>query len=118
MEHFQRVRDAIWDARVQYHNIGIELGMSPDSVDAISDDMRGNVGRSFAEVLRRCLSNGISQKKIADALQSRIIGYGHLGREFLAMKFVTKPHKEISAIGSKCVILIKQHNILRLIFMT
>ena len=103
MEHFRQVRDAIWDARVQYPNIGLELGISSDDIDAIAENKRGNVEKSFEEVLRRCLKNGISQKKIADALQTKTVGYGHLGKEFLAMTFVTMPHKKTPAIGGECV---------------
>lgn len=92
MAHFKQVRDAIWDARVKYQNIGIELGLSPDDVDAIVEDEGGKVEKCFVEVLKRCLKDGISQKKIADALQSTPVGYGYLGREFLDKKFA--PHKE------------------------
>ena len=94
MAHFTQVQDAIWDARVQYKNIGIELGISPDDVEAIAENVRGNVEKGFTEVLRRCLRDGISQKRIASALQSKTVGYGHLGREFLAMKFVAPPKEQ------------------------
>ena len=90
MDHFRNVRDAIWDARVQYHNIGIELGISSDDVDAIAENENRNVEKCFARVLKQCLQKGISQKKIADALQSKTVGYGHLGQQFLAMTFVTR----------------------------
>ena len=89
MKHFKEVYDAIWDARVQYQNIGIELGVQPDTIDAIADTQRGNVDKCFGEVLKLSLKDGISQKRIADALQSRMVGYGNLGQEFLAIKFVT-----------------------------
>ena len=88
MAHLKEVMDAIWDARVQYQNIGIELGVPPDTIDSIAETQRGNVDKCFGEVIRYCLKNGISQKRIADALQSRMVGYGHLGEEFLAKKFV------------------------------
>ena len=88
---------------MQYKNIGIDLGISPDDVDAIADNVRGNVENGFAAVLRQCLKTGISQKKIADALQSRTVGYGHLGKEFLAMTFVTVPRKKTPTTGGKCV---------------
>ena len=92
--HFPQVRHAIWDARVQYENIGIELGISPDDVQVIKENERGNVEKGFDEVLRRCLKKGISQKKIADALQSKTVGYEQLGREFLAKKFVAPPKEQ------------------------
>ena len=94
MVHFKQVLDAIWDARVQYQNLGYELGISPDDVDAIVENVGGKVEKGFAEVLKRCLKDGISQKKIADALQSRTVGYGHLGREFRTMKFVAPPKEQ------------------------
>lgn len=90
--HFIQVQKAIWEARVKYYNIGIELGLSPDDVDAIVENVGGNVEKCFAEVLKRSLKREISQKKIADALQSDTVGYEHLGRQFLAMNFA--PPKE------------------------
>ena len=71
MAHFPQVRDAIWDARVQYENIGIELGISADDIEAITENVRGNVERSFAAVLKRCLKDGVPQKRLASALQSK-----------------------------------------------
>ena len=87
MANYREVSKAIWDARVQYYNIGIELGVQPDTIDAIADTQRGNVDKCFEGVLKHCLKNGISQKRIAEALQSTMVGYGHLGEKFLAMKF-------------------------------
>lgn len=103
MEHFKQVHDAIWDARVQYNNLGLEIGISSDDIDAIAMNMRGIVENIFAEMLKRCLRKGISQKKIADALRSKTVGYGHLGKEFLAMKFVTVLHKKTPLTCGKCV---------------
>ena len=92
--HFTQVQKAIWEARVQYYNFGIELGLSPDDVDVIVENAGGKVEKGFAEVLKRSLKCGISQAKIADALQSNTVGYGYLGREFLAMKFEARPKEQ------------------------
>lgn len=98
MDHFSQVKEAIWDARNKYDHFGVAVGIDQDTIDAIEKSCK-KAEECFTQVLKECLRNGITQKKISDALKSKTVGYGRMGDEFLAVKFET-PQKPAST--SEC----------------
>ena len=108
MDHFPQVLDAIWEARSKYSNLGISLGVSLESIEAIKMSCHHQVGECFKEVLKECLQNGISKKDLSDALKSRTVGFGILADAVLAIKLVTKRtlKKVPKRSSGKCLVFI------------
>ena len=82
------VQAAVWDARSEYYNIGIALGVPAGDLDAF----KRNGARDddcFVDVLKHCLRQpeGLSQKKLADALASKPVAFGGLAEEIRNKKF-------------------------------
>ena len=77
---------AIWDARSKYSNFGLELGLSVETVDSIEKTLHYNTDECFKAVLAECLNNGVTQRRMANALRERTVGRGSLGDQLLAMK--------------------------------
>ena len=49
------VQNTIWEARVQWYNVGLGLGLSPDSLDAIEADNQNHSDRCFRCMLKQWL---------------------------------------------------------------
>ena len=87
IHHLPQVLDAIWEARSKYTNIGLDVGLSPETIDSIQDTCHNNVDKCFQEVLKACLNKGITQRKLANALKAQTVGRAHLGEQLLATTF-------------------------------
>ena len=77
----------IWDARVKWYNIGLGLRINPGALDAIEKN-NGNVDDRFREMLGVWLKTNQPQPTkalLAEALQSRIVGYGYLTEHILSL---------------------------------
>ena len=81
INHLYNVQVAIWDARVKWYNIGLGLGLSADTLDAIANDHPGKTGECFTDAVKLWLRNEKPQptwKALAEVLKSPIVGYAHL----------------------------------------
>ena len=75
------VQRAVWDARSKWYDIGVELLVSPDTLDAIKEDKCGDCDACFREMLKEWLRRPEPRPtwtELAQALKSQVIGYGHL----------------------------------------
>ena len=85
----RKVRNTIWDARSQWYNVGIELDISVDTLDAISRNKRDDCGDCFSAMLTEWLRR--EQPKptwnaVADALRSPSVNRRHLAEEIMSNK--------------------------------
>ena len=89
MDHLPDVLKAVWPARSKYYNLGIALRVSADDLDATERSSAYKVDECFTEMLKICLrrSEGLSQRRLADALESHPVGYGNLGEKVRSVKF-------------------------------
>ena len=81
------IMEKIWDARAKWYNIGLGLRINPGTLDAIEKNNR-NVDDQFRETLGVWLKTNQPQPTkalLAEALQSRIVGYGYLAEHILSL---------------------------------
>ena len=78
------VQKAVWDARSKWYDVGVELLVSPDTLDAIKENERYVCESCFREMLKEWLRRTEPRPtwtELAKALKSPVIGYGHLADE-------------------------------------
>ena len=76
--------EAVWEARSKWYNIGLKLGTSPGTLDAISVTGRDNPNLYITLMMKEWLKNGHPQPTwaaVAKALKSPMVGYGHLAEQ-------------------------------------
>ena len=78
------VLEAVWEARAKWYNIGLKLGTSPGTLDAINKTANQNTDDCITAVIKDWLKNGKpkpSWAQLAKALKSPMVGYGHLAEQ-------------------------------------
>jgi hypothetical protein len=78
---------AVWEARVKWFNIGLELGVSPGTLNAIKKNNSQDPDNCLTAMLEYWLNNGEpkpSWAAVANALKSPIVGYAQLAEELHA----------------------------------
>ena len=75
---FKKVQSILWEARCQYYNIGIELDISPNTLDSIRSSQRGDVDNCFNEVIKAWIKTQPKTplETLQQAFRSPVIGYG------------------------------------------
>ena len=81
----ERVQNSIWEARVQWYNLGLGLHITPDSLDTIELANTGKPDRCFRAMLTQWLRDGHQPtwSALAEALRSPSVGLSHLAQEIL-----------------------------------
>ena len=79
-EELITVLNLTWDARSKWYNIGLKLGISVDTLDAVKIYHREDCDECYTEVLKRWLRNDLSPtwSALADALRPPIVGMSHI----------------------------------------
>ena len=75
------VSNALWDARCQWYDIGIELDLKESTLDAIETNYQGKVERCFRKVLSEWLSCAMPQPSwgaLVKALESNAVNHCNL----------------------------------------
>ena len=73
--------EKVWGARSKWYNIGLKLGTSPDTLDAIKASAKENVDDCVTAMIKDWLNNGNpppTWAAVAEALKSPMVGYGQL----------------------------------------
>ena len=67
---------AIWEGRTEWRSLGLELGLSSDTLETISMDYRESVKDCFLEMLSQWLRSGHrpSWEALLSALKSSSVG--------------------------------------------
>ena len=75
----------MWEARVQWYNLGLGLHITPDSLDAIKQDNAHKTEDCFRAMLTQWLrdSRQPTWSALAKALRSPSVGLSHLAQEIL-----------------------------------
>ena len=84
INNFSDVLEAVWEARSKWYNIGLKLGTSPGTLDAIKASSKENVDDCITAMIKDWLKNGNPRPTwaaIAKALKSPMVGYGHLAEQ-------------------------------------
>ena len=75
---------SVWEARSKWYTIGLELGTSPGTLDAIKTGAKENPDDCIIATIKDWLSNGKPRPTwaaVAKALKSPMVGYGHLAEQ-------------------------------------
>ena len=76
------VQTAVWEVRAEWYNIGLQLGLSAGTLDAIKLGNQSNPDTCFTEVLKLWLrGSGRSWSDLARALRAPTVGYEHLAEQ-------------------------------------
>ena len=88
MKDLQKVQIAAWDARAKWHNIGLELDIDPGTLDAIKTNNEDVEDRFRAMLITwlKMVQPKPTLAALAEALQSRTVGFGHLAEQIQTPK--------------------------------
>ena len=87
IDHLSKVLNILWPARTRFFNIGLELGLQPATIDEIRKG-HNYINHCFLMMIKECLKQGlISKQKLAEAVSSPQVGFGHLREQILATEF-------------------------------
>ena len=76
-----KVQDAVWVARAEWYNIGLRLGISADTLDAIAKSHLQQPKECFTDTIKEWLRSDDPRPTwgaLGDALRSPVVGYAHL----------------------------------------
>ena len=75
-DHLIHVVHAMWEGRTEWRNLGLELGLSPNTLEAIGMDYHQSVKDCFLEMLSEWLRSGLrpSWDTLMSALKSPSVG--------------------------------------------
>ena len=80
------VQRAVWEGRARWYNIGLELGLSPGTLDAIQETNHYNTDHCFTAILKQWLSRPElhpSLRNLARALKAAPVGLEQLADQLL-----------------------------------
>ena len=85
LNDLRRVQDSVWEARVQWYNLGLGLDITADTLDSIELANAQNPDRCFRAMLTKWLREHEKPtwNALAEALRSRSVGLAHLAEEIL-----------------------------------
>ena len=80
------LRDVIeltWEARTQWYNVGLGLGISPDNLDVIHRNSQGDCSVCHRQMFIEWLRNHLQPtwSLLAGALKSRLVGMADLAEK-------------------------------------
>ena len=74
------VQNAVWEGRAKWYNLGLELGLTPGTLDAFNLANQCDPDRCFAAILKQWLRTceHPSWSILARSLRARTVGLGDL----------------------------------------
>lgn len=78
------VQAAIWEARIQWYNIGIALDFQPTSLSVIKENNRDSVDKCFTTMLIEWLKTNPSWSDLVAALKSPTVNFPLIADEVYA----------------------------------
>ena len=97
-DHLSQLQKLIWPARSKYSNLGLEMGIKPDTIDAIEKSNHYKVDECFKAVLQEALRSEVPLTKhnLVNALRSSTVGFGKLASEVSQMNFGKSAYESTS----------------------
>ena len=86
MDDLASVQRAVWEGRAKWYNIGLELGLTPGTLDAIQLNNPHDTDRCFTVTLKEWLSSSELRPSWSDlsrSLRASPVGMGHLAEQLL-----------------------------------
>ena len=85
IKHLRIVQNKTWSARSHWRNVGIELGILKDDLDAIDRNKRGQCEDCYSEVLSKWLKNDPrpTWNILAEALKSPTVCMTDLAEQLI-----------------------------------
>ena len=80
-----RIQTWTWGARSQWYNVGLGLGISPDTLDAVKRDNRDICADCYGAMLKQWLKEEPALSSLAGALRSPSVNMGHLAQQLMSM---------------------------------
>ena len=79
------VQNSVWEARTQWYNLGLNLELTPDTLDSIEVANGRNPDHCFRAMLTKWLieCKQSTWSALAEALRSPSVGLGHLAEQIL-----------------------------------
>ena len=77
------VQNLTWEARSKWYNVGLCLGISVDTLDAVKTNHREDCDKCYTEVLKIWLRNDSSPtwRALADALRGPSVKMNHIAEQ-------------------------------------
>ena len=79
--------ESVWEARSKWYYLGLKLGISAGTLDAISTSANQNTDACFTDMIKDWLKNGEPRPTwatLAKALKSPMVGYSQLAEKLPA----------------------------------
>ena len=85
MDDLDSVLRTVWEGRAKWYNIGLELGLTAGTLNAIQKDNPHDTGMCFTNTLETWLrqSDHPSWSDLAKSMRSLTVGLGQLAEELL-----------------------------------
>ena len=102
IKNLSEVRDALWNARSKWMDIGIELGIAKSDLDSIQESSRGDPSECLTSVVSLYLENHTSRSwsEIVEALKSPYVGFGYLADQ-LESKVISESKGDDKGVVAK-----------------
>ena len=79
------IQQRLWQGHSEWYNIGLELGLTADTLDSINKSNQGSVDECFRVTLKKWLQTVEPQqrswRKLAEALRSSPVGLNDLANQ-------------------------------------
>ena len=86
MDDLASVRRAVWEGRAKWYDIGLELGLTAGTLDAIQQTSQCNADICIRATLKEWLSRADLQpswNSLAKSLRAPPVGLGHLAEQII-----------------------------------
>ena len=83
------VQETVWEGRAKWYNIGLQLGLTAGTLDAIQRTNHHDTGDCFRDTLKEWLSKidlNPSWNSLARALRAPPVGLGELAEQLSNLK--------------------------------
>ena len=89
IDDLQKVQDSTWDVRAKWFNIGLALGISAGTLDAVKKTHQSDCDDCYTSVMKiwlRGVDPHPTWAALSDALKSTSVGCGHLAEQLVRSK--------------------------------
>ena len=81
------IQVAVWEARAEWYNLGLQLGLPPSTLDVIQKNHPGDCNQCFTDMIKEWLRTSDLQptwEALANALESPQVGWSDLAKQIMS----------------------------------